>query len=1043
MHPDEQRQSRQAAHGSPDGEIPAQDRRALGAEEAAVLESALTPARIPRATYRIQLNADFPFAAAQAIVPYLDELGVSDLYVSPIVTARPGSAHGYDVVDPGSVNPALGGEQGLDMVVDALRERGMGLLLDTVPNHMGIGDPQNVWWMDVLENGRSSAFVDFFDVEWRPVKPELEDKVLLPILGDQYGRVLENGELKLSFEDGAFFIRYYEHLLPVAPGTYSRILAYPLEDLEGATDLDQEHLQEYQSILTAIGYLPRRTETDPERVAERSREKEVIKRRLAALYQDSPIVRAALDVAVQVFNGTPGDPRSFDRLDELIDAQAYRPAFWRVAGEEINYRRFFDINDLAAIRTEDPAVFAATHRMVFRLLAEGKATGLRIDHIDGLYDPAGYLRRLQETYVFHRARALLGQSRTEPVDDDELAAEVAARMAPLFEARAGTTPWPLYVVAEKILAEGEPLPAEWAVHGTTGYEFLNLAGGLFVDRRSAAEFDAIYGELGGSRSYRELINTNKEMTMLVAMASEIYTLSHRLERISEKNRRYRDFTLDTMTFALRAVIASLAVYRTYITDAETVSSRDRQFIERAIGAARRRNPRTAREVFDFIRDTLILRNLENFRPDDRPLLLTWVRRFQQLTGPVMAKGVEDTTFYVYNRLVSLNEVGGHPEHFGTSVAAFHKHNAEMQARLPHTMLTTSTHDTKRSEDVRARIDVLSELPSEWRDALRRWLALNARFSTMADDQRMPDVNDEYLLYQTLIGTWPFELLDDGAWSARSEDWAVFVERVAAYMAKATKEAKVNTSWVNPNQAYDEAVQGMVRQMLDPAGGVPFLRDIAAFSRRVAFFGRFNSLSQTLLKLTAPGVPDIYQGCELWDLSLVDPDNRRPVDYDVRRRMLARLKSRAEAAGDDRRALVGDLLATSDDGAIKLYLTHGALELRRGHPDLFERGEYRPLQASGARAEHAVAFARTYGADAVVTVVPRLVASLIGGVELMPIGEGIWSDTWLVLPEEEGRVYRNRLTGELLTVEARGGQAGLSVADVLGLAPVALLERLSS
>jgi (1->4)-alpha-D-glucan 1-alpha-D-glucosylmutase len=1017
-----------------------------------LVQQALAQPHIPRAAYRFQFSPAFTFQDALACVPYLDELGVSTVYASPIFTPRAGSQHGYDICNHNEINPALGGDAGFAALTAALAQRRMGLLLDVVPNHMGIGDTANAWWMDVLENGPSSFYAPYFDIEWHPVKLELADKVLLPVLEDQYGQVLEDGKLRLIYEDSGFFLMYYELRLPLAPRTYIQILHAPLDTLTETLEADDVDLQEYQSILTALGYLPPRSELDPEKLVERNREKEVIKRRIGALYQSNAAVRAAIDTAVEELNGRVGDPHSFDGLDELIDAQAYRPAFWRVAAEEINYRRFFDINDLAAIRTEELEVFQATHTLVFRLLVEGQAAGLRLDHIDGLYDPTTYLRRLQEDYVVQLVKARLGAAAP---DDATLAEQVATLLEPWFQrqadpARDGPPSWPLYVVAEKILGPGEALPQAWTMHGTTGYDFLTAVNGLFVDQHNSAAFDSIYRAFTEQTTpFDELINRTKKMIMLVSMASELYMLAHQLERIAEKNRRYRDFTLDTLTFALREVIAALPVYRTYSTTPETVTPRDRQFIELAVAKARQRNPRTARAIFDFIKETLLLRNLARFSPDDHEQLVRWVCKFQQLTGPIMAKGVEDTAFYVFNRLVSLNEVGGHPDHFGTTVAAFHEQNSAHQRTWPHTLLTTSTHDTKRSEDVRARINVLSELPADWGDALNRWGALNAAHKTEVDGMPAPDRNDEYLFYQTLIGAWPFELLADGRQPGAGDDreaegvepWAAFRERIAAYMQKATKEAKVHTSWVNPNQDYDTAVWAFVERALDATASQAFLADSRALARRVAHSGQWNSLAQVLLKLTAPGVPDLYQGAELWDLSLVDPDNRRPVDYDRRRTLLAGLQQQIEQAGDDLLPLAQALLASSTDGRIKLYLTQRALSFRRRHPQLFGQGDYHPLEAIGERQAHCCAFMRTLGTAAAVVIVPRLVVGLIEKYERPPLGAGSWGATWLALPGERvGQGYRNWLTGERLIVEEHAGTAGLRLKAVLANFPVALLER---
>jgi (1->4)-alpha-D-glucan 1-alpha-D-glucosylmutase len=1005
-----------------------------------LVAESFTRNRLPSATYRLQFNAGFTFRDARDLVPYLHALGISDCYASPVLQARAASSHGYDVCDHGRLNPELGGESGFDAFSDALRRRGMGLILDMVPNHMGIADAGNRWWMDVLENGAGSIYAHHFDIDWHPVNPDLENKVLLPLLEDQYGCVLEAGKIRLVFDSGAFFLCYYDIKLPVAPCSYVVILESVLTGAARMLDEEHEHLRELRSILTALRYLPPCTELPEDKRIERHREKEVVKRRLAVLYEASAEVRQALDAAVAGLNGTVGDPRGFDALDRLIDRQAYRPAYWRVAAEEINYRRFFDINELAAVRMETPEVFESAHRVLVSLLAEGKATGLRIDHPDGLRDPAGYFRQLQEAFVLAHVRAGLPahlrdqSSEIRGQRSDVRSESIRLLTSDLRPLTSEGRRWPLYVVAEKILSEGEPLPSDWAVEGTTGYDFLSAVNGLFVNADGRDAFDRIYHSFTRTTTeFHQLVVSTKKMTMLVSMASEINALGHELDRIAERNRRYRDFTLNSLTFALREVIASLGVYRTYITGPDGVSPRDRQFLEAAVEEAKRRNPRTAEAVFDFVRDTLLLDNVRDFADSDRPRLVAWAMKCQQLTGPVMAKSVEDTVFYTYNRLLSLNEVGGSPDRFGVSPSEFHRRNAERLQRWPHSLLATATHDTKRGEDVRARLNVLSEMADEWESALDRWSHLNASKKTVVENQPAPDHNDEYLLYQTLLGAWPAEPMT-------SASLASFRDRVMGYLRKATKEAKVHTSWVNPNEEYDDAVQQFVARLLPASHDDPFLQDLQAFQRRLAFFGYFNSLAQVLLKLTCPGVPDFYQGSELWDLSLVDPDNRRPVDYRHRREMLRDLRRRIGAMGDDLRPLAADLLANLPDGRAKLYLIYRALHFRRVRQQLFAHGTYLPLEAAGPKCGHVCAFVRMLKDQAVLVAVPRLVVGLTGGSEQPPLGPVIWETTRLLLPPElAGRSYRNLFTGETLVPDHQDGTSSLSLAATLADFPVALLE----
>ncbi len=1013
---------------------------------AALVQEIPAKRRIPRATYRLQLNGSFRFSDAKALIPYFNDLGISDLYVSPIMQARPGSTHGYDICDHNKINPELGDENDLAQFSGELSKHEMGLIVDIVPNHMGISDPGNSWWMDVLENGISSLYAPCFDIDWDPVKAELKDKILLPILEDQYGKVLENGKLRLVFEKGSFYIYYYETKLPVAPRTYSNILAHRLDSLSAALGSENSSLQELQSILTALSYLPPRTEQNPQKIAERNREKEVIKRRIDALYESSPEMRESIDHTVNNFNGIAGDPHSFDNLDELLAMQVYRPAFWKVAAEEINYRRFFDINDLAAIRMEDPDVFKAAHELLFELLVSGKITGLRVDHADGLWDPAAYLSQIQHAYF---QKALESKLPPDTADHDVKNA-IAEWFAAQFETNK-TLPadWPVYVVVEKILSEGETLPQAWAAYGTTGYDFLNVINGLFVDNAHHDAFAKIYaGFIGKHIGFQSLVNSTKKMIMLVSLASEIQSLSHELDRISERNRRYRDFTLNTLSFAIREVIASLGVYRTYITGPNSVLQKDRAYIEAAVSDAKKRNPRTAQTLFDFVRDTLLLQNLHDFPKSERADLIRWVMKFQQITGPVMAKGVEDTAFYVFNQLASLSEVGGNPSRFGITSAAFHHHNAECSRRWPHTMLASSTHDTKRSEDIRARINILSEIPEEWEQRLHKWSELNASSKTLVDGEPAPDPNDEYLFYQTLLGVWPMDWVEgDSAWSG--EAMAGLRDRVAAYMEKAIKEAKVHTSWVNPNRDYDEAVRDFVMNLLGRGPDDAFLSDFLSFQKRIACFGRFNAISQLLLKLTCPGIPDIYQGSELWDLRLVDPDNRQPVDYQSRISLLQDVKNRIQTKkGQEKQSQLKqfalELLEAGSDGRIKLYVIYRTLGFRCTQPELFSDGAYVPLEAKGTRSKHCTAFLREIGSRAVAVAVPRLVVGLTNGVAKAPLGEEVWQNTCLALPNSQpGDTYRNILTGEVLSVSRSEDLIGLSLSSVFGCFPAALLERTGS
>ncbi|CAN5615253.1 malto-oligosyltrehalose synthase [soil metagenome] len=903
--------------------------------------------RIPSSTYRLQFNRQFTFAQAREIVPYLHALGISDCYASPYFQARAESLHGYDITDHNRLNDAIGSRAEYDAWVAELRDRGMGQVLDFVPNHMGIGEPTNLWWADILENGPSSEFAPYFDIDWQPLKSDLRDKVLIPILGDQYGRVLERGELKVHYDSGQFFLRYFDHEFPIAPGTYRHILEIALGQLDDHKE--EDFYAEVQSILTALEYLPRRTEHDPERIAERSREKEIIKRRLERRCHEAPPVQEAVEKALTIINGTPGDPRSFDALDALLTDQAYRLAFWRVAAEEINYRRFFDINDLAAIRMELPEVFDAAHQLLLELVGDGAVTGLRIDHPDGLYLPDEYFEKLQRR------------------------AADALRI-PFAEGKQA-----IYLVVEKILSGDEQLRSDWPVHGTTGYDFMNDAIGVLVDTAAERAITSTFHKfIGHSLHFGHLVYAKKRLVMRLSLANDVNVLGSMFDRISEKNRWYRDYTLDALTLAVRETIACFPVYRTYLAPNRAVSEADRAVIERAVAAAKRRNPALEESVFNFLRDILLFRFPENLDEAAREEHIHFVLKFQQTTGPIMAKGLEDTAFYIYNRLAALNEVGGEPQRFGLSLEGFHRRNHERQEHWPATVLSTSTHDTKRSEDVRARMAVISEMPEQWRRSLGRWRSQNRRWKGKFEESEAPDGNEEYLLYQTLLGSWPLQPFRELSDEARAD----YRARIQEYMAKAMKEAKLNTSWVQPNEQWDAAVATFIAKILDSSPRNRFLESFLPVADEVASAGAVNSLSQVLLKLTSPGVPDVYQGNEVWDFSLVDPDNRRPVDYHRRRDMLEGL------AG----ATPEDLLGNWRDGRIKLFLTHRLLTFRRDHPELFRGGSYVPLNLTGEFADCCIAFAREGNGQSIVVLAPRFILR----VGFPPIGEK-WRDTAVQLP----------------------------------------------
>ncbi|MBI1921417.1 MAG: malto-oligosyltrehalose synthase [Geobacter sp.] len=981
-------------------------------------------ARIPLATYRLQLNRGFNFAAARDILPYLDDLGITDIYASPIFAAREGSPHGYDIVDHNALNREIGTEEEFGELCGGLGSLGMGLVMDFVPNHMCIESSANARWMDVLENGPASQNAYFFDIDWEPVKKELRNKVLLPLLAGQYGNALENGELALGFHQGAFYIHYGEFRLPVEPASYLHILHHRLEELKEPVPADAPLLLELLSIITSLEHLPSTTEQDPDKREERYREKEIVKNRLARLCEKSPEIAGFIGENVRIFNGIKGEPASFDLLDGLMREQAYRLSFWRVATEEINYRRFFDINGLGAIRMEDPLVFKETHLLLFRLIREGKITGVRVDHIDGLYDPYAYLHRLQKG-CFTQLR--LAENSGMPADD-ETAAEGALGREYDEAVAANPAIKAFYIIGEKILLKGERLPEDWPVFSTTGYDFLNTLNGIFVDTDSARKFDRTYDRFGGgSINFQEVIYEKKKLVMQVAMSGEINTLGHQLNAISERDRLTRDFTLNSLTRAISEVIACFPVYRTY-TNSMQVREKDSQYVEEAVARAKRKNPAISAYIFDFLRDVLLLRLPEHATEGNRMEWLHFVMRFQQITGPIMAKGVEDTAFYVYNRLASLNEVGGTPDRFGTPLDTFHGQNLERLKSFPHSLTATSTHDSKRGEDVRARLSALSEVPDEWRKALLTFRAAR-RKRELVEGEPVPSRNEEYLLYQTLLGAWPTGPMDEAAIAA-------FGERITDYMTKGVREAKVNSSWINPNIPYEEALAAFIAAIL---ADKRFMREFRPFQERIARLGMFTSLSQTLLKITSPGVPDFYQGTELWDLTLVDPDNRRPVDFGLRREALSGLARREKEIGP--LELIRELLAGWEDGRIKLYITLRTLNFRRENRELFENGDYLPLEVSGEKERHVCAFARRQGGKSAIAVAPRFFAALVPEPGMLPCGEGIWGETFVTIPEETpGTLYRNIFTNETVTAIERDGKTTLPLAAVFTGAPVALLER---
>ncbi len=879
--------------------------------------------RIPLATYRLQLHAEFGFDSAAAIADYLHQLGISHVYSSPYLQAAPGSKHGYDVVDHHKVNEELGGGEAHDRFCKRLGECQLGQVLDIVPNHMAISGRRNRLWWDVWENGPSSRYSPYFDINWKPRDEKLRNKLLVPVLGDHYGRVLARREIEIKRQGGEFFVKYFENEFPLSPRSTPPILN------AAASTTGSDYLA---FLADSIGRLPAYTLTDTASKTERHRDKAIIRRLLEQLFSETPFIAETVDAALAKIN------HDVDQLDDILEHQNYRLAFWQTATQELPYRRFFDVNSLVALNSENSEVFADTHALILRWLSEGVLDGIRIDHPDGLRDPKGYFERLR-----------------------------------------GRAP-DVWIVAEKILEPGEKLRTEWPIDGTTGYDFLNQVAGLFVEQENEQKFNKIYAEFTNEPiDYAAVCRDKKHRIIRDLLGSDVNRLTNLLSEICESHRDQRDYTRHGILRALREVVACFPIYRTYVIPGRNeVTAEDERYIGEAIESSKANRPEIDPGLFDFIRDVLLLRVRGTLESE-------FVLRFQQFSSPAMAKGVEDTAFYNYNRLISLNEVGGDPGRFGVSPEEFHQFCIQNQESHPRTMLASSTHDTKRSEDVRVRISLVSEMPEDWAASVNRWAAANDRFKAGG----MPDRNTEYFLYQTMIGAWPIE-----------------PDRLLPYMEKATREAKSRTSWLAPNEQFESATRGFIEAIYQHAG---FMTDFKDFVARLVENGRINSLAQTLLKFTAPGIPDTYQGSELWDLSLVDPDNRRPVDYAVRRRLLAELP----------RLNAGQVLTRSAEGLPKLWVVYHALRVRHEQKQAFgESGAYRPIEASGSKARHLLGYLR---GDEVAVLAPRLVAQLSND----------WRETTGELP---GGQWLNVLSGEQIT----GGK--VKIGDVLRAFPVALLKK---
>lgn len=952
------------------------------------IRSAQAPQVVPTATYRTQFHAGFTFRDAEALAGYLSDLGITHLYASPFLKATPGSEHGYDIIDHNSLNPEIGSDADFERMVATLQRRGLGILLDFVPNHMGIAGSENSWWLDVLEWGERSPFASFFDIDWHPVRKELDGKVMLPILGEHYGSAIEKNELRLRFSetDGKFSIWYHSERLPISPLDYAGILAPALEAVRETVSDEDTDLLEFERVFEGFRQLSMAAEKDPGFLRSEAERLITPLHGLAA----RPVIGAAIGKAVRTFEAT--EARGVERLHILLESQAYKVAFWRAAADEINYRRFFDVKELAGLRMELAECFALSHRFIFQLIEKGSVQGLRIDHVDGLFDPESYCKIVQS------CAAALKQ--------------------------------PIYLVVEKILARHERLREAWMVDGTTGYEFMNAVNGLFIDGQNENSFSRLYSRIAPHHSdYKELAVTCKKRIMDVELASELTVLADTLVRIAGQDLHSSDFTRNSLRVALREITANFPVYRTYVT-ADEVSSEDRRYIEWAVARARKASVVIDDSTFDFVRSILTTDAIRDGESTyDRREVIRFAMKFQQYTSPVMAKGVEDTCFYRYNRLVSLNEVGGNPDRFGTSLAGFHRFNSERAAKTPHALSSTTTHDAKRGEDVRTRIDVLSEFPGMWARAFKRWSRFNENKKRIVDEHPAPDANDEYFIYQTLLGTWPLNDFSNGDEASYHE----YRERIEAYLRKAMREAKVHSSWALPNAEYEDATLSFIRRILDRSTKSLFLSDFLPMAQNVAFIGALSSLSQTVLKFTAPGVPDLYQGSELWDFSLVDPDNRRPVDYAKRSEILQAL--RREYATRDEDAFAGELLGSWQDGRIKMYLTWKLLSLRQANRESFIDGGYLPLETSGPFSENLCAFAR----DRILVIVPRLLGAVIGASMRAPLGE-IWENTHVVLPNSFA--YQNIFTGARIEPTESVDGPQVEIAEIFARLPVAVFQQIA-
>lgn len=947
--------------------------------------------RIPVSCYRLQFNRDLTFRRATEALGYLSRLGITDIYASPLLQSRTGSGHGYDVTDPSRIDSDLGNEAQFESFQSALQKERMGLLLDIVPNHMA-ASPENPWWTDVLENGSGSAYAAFFDIDWHPPSLTLENKILLPVLGDFYGKTLNNRELQIVFRRGTFSIQYYDQSFPLTPKSYRRLLKHREHVLEKSLGPESSAFQEYLGIVAALAALPERESLSIDAAGDRRLQVEGIKERLRQLHDTNSEFQRFVRDNLRFFNGKRHNAASFRGLDRLLSEQAFVLSYWQNVNEAINFRRFFTITDLVGVRVEDSVVFEATHNVVLHLIERKVVTGLRIDHIDGLRDPLGYLRRLQQ-------RAGNGKKAEDSND--------------------------FYVIVEKILSGAEKLREDWPVQGTTGYEYLNSINRLFVHPEGSREIEQIYFRFLGRRLiYDDVLYQKKKLVMATLLSAEMRYLGRLLGVLAQSDRYARDLSRQELAQALIEVTACFPVYRTYIRNME-IDDEARHHVSRAVDSARARSPRLDSSCLDFVRDVLLLKDEGHLFAEQREARLAFVMRWQQFTGPIVAKGLEDTVLYVYCPLLSLNEVGGNPSPAAVEAPEFEKIARERKRRWPHSISTTSTHDTKRGEDVRARINVLSEIPGEWQAHLRKWGRWNAKWKHKINAYEVPDRNEEVFLYQTLLGAWPMETAALPQFHARVHD----------YIIKAIREAMVHTRWTRPNSDHERAVVDFLKTILRSSRGNHFLNDFLKFQEKISLYGMWNGLAQVLVKLTSPGVPDIYQGCDLWDLRLVDPDNRGPVDFAHRAALLDKIES---ASSENLSKFIREMVQNWRDGRIKLYLIWKALNLRRSHPQVFLDGDFLTLEVTGRRSSNVVAYARRRRGEWILTVVPRWLARSKASPNTVRLPK-FWAGSQIALPKNAPQSWANIFTGEALEARHRKRALVLRLSDIFRNFPVAVLS----